>query len=224
MEQPIEGNSSKKQHRWTKPMSRRLLEILAEEVKKGNRPNNTFKTSSFTLAAKRISEEFGVKCLPDHVDNHLKTLRNSWTMIYKLRGNFGFGWDENLKAYTAYLSAHPTHDKYLNKKIDIYDEMDIVLGKDMARGDFAKSFVDIELQSHSKDEDKIIDFEVGLEEKTPVVEKQAASSATSSASREHHKRPRKDDTTKVDIGMALLAAPNGPICAYVIFGFTLMPA
>ncbi|GAB4853381.1 hypothetical protein Ancab_017559 [Ancistrocladus abbreviatus] len=196
MEQPIEGNSSKKQHRWTKPMSRRLLEILAEEVKKGNRPNNTFKTSSFTLAAKRISEEFGVKCLPDHVDNHLKTLRNSWTMIYKLRGNFGFGWDENLKmitaspkAYTTYLLAHPTHDQYLNKKIDMYDEMAIVLGKDMARGDFAKSFVDIDLQSHSTDEDKIIDFEVGLEEETPVVEKQAASSATSSASRECHKRP-----------------------------------
>ncbi|GAB4844621.1 hypothetical protein Ancab_038022 [Ancistrocladus abbreviatus] len=186
MEQPIEGNSSKKQHRWTKAMSRRLLKILADEVKKGNRPNNTFKTSSFTLAAKRISEEFGVKCLPDHVDNHLKTLRNSWTMIYKLRGNSGFGWDENLKMITASPKAYTAYLLYLNKKIDMYDEMAIVLGKDMARGDFAKSFVDIDLQSHSKDEDKIIDFEVGLEEETPIVEKQAASSATSSTSRESH--------------------------------------
>jgi len=31
-----------------------------------------------------------------------------------------------------YEHAHPNHDKYLNKKLDMYEVMTIVIGKDMA--------------------------------------------------------------------------------------------
>ncbi|KAK5842868.1 hypothetical protein PVK06_005282 [Gossypium arboreum] len=40
-----EGTS--KQFRWSKPMERLFLEILAEEAQKGNKPSNTFKEVSF---------------------------------------------------------------------------------------------------------------------------------------------------------------------------------
>jgi len=43
--------------------------------------------------------------------------------------------------------VNPTHEKYLNKKIDMHDEMATVVGKDIARGSGAKSFDDIEIQS-----------------------------------------------------------------------------
>ena len=65
------SENKKTQFRWFKPMSKELLKFLADEVEKGNRPNNTFKSSSFVAAADTISKKFNVKCLPDHVDNHL---------------------------------------------------------------------------------------------------------------------------------------------------------
>ncbi|KAJ8445218.1 hypothetical protein Cgig2_024424 [Carnegiea gigantea] len=104
-------------HNVSIPMSKKLLTFLANEVQKGNRPNNSFKSSSYVAAANAISKKFNVKCLPEHIDNHLKT-------------------------------ANPTHEKYLNKKIDMYDEMAVVVGKDAARGSGAKSFDDVEIHSH----------------------------------------------------------------------------
>lgn len=46
------------------------------------------------------------------------------------------------------MLVNPTHERYLNKTIGMYDEMAIVVGKDVARGSSAKSFDDVEIQSH----------------------------------------------------------------------------
>jgi len=62
-----------KQFRWSKPMECVLLEILADEANKGNKPSSTFKLSSIAQVVNTINERFGVCCEPDHVENHLKT-------------------------------------------------------------------------------------------------------------------------------------------------------
>ncbi|KAJ8428008.1 hypothetical protein Cgig2_032345 [Carnegiea gigantea] len=49
--------------------------------------------------------------------------------------------------YNIFVKVNPTHEKYLNKKIDMYDEMATVVGKGIARGSGAKSFEDVEIQS-----------------------------------------------------------------------------
>ena len=106
-----EVNEEKKtQFRWSKPMSKELLTFLANEVQKGNRPNNSFKSSSYVAAANAISKKFNVKCLPEHIDNHLKTVKNAWAVISKLRDkDSGFGWDDNLKMITASPTVYNTY-------------------------------------------------------------------------------------------------------------------
>ena len=64
-----------KQFRWTKPMERVFMEILADEAQKGNNPSNTFKTPAFARVAATISEKFNVECSPNHVENHLRTIK-----------------------------------------------------------------------------------------------------------------------------------------------------
>lgn len=82
-------------------MERVFLEILAEESKKGNNPSNTFKTTAFARVAATISEKFNVECSSNHVENHLKTVKKTWQIICKIRGESGFGWDDNLKMITC---------------------------------------------------------------------------------------------------------------------------
>ncbi|KAJ8425410.1 hypothetical protein Cgig2_028790 [Carnegiea gigantea] len=67
----------------------------------------------------------------------------------------GFGWDDNLKMITGsptvhntYTEANPTHEKYLNKKINMYDEIAAMVRKDVARGSGVKSFDDVKIHSH----------------------------------------------------------------------------
>ncbi|KAJ8434656.1 hypothetical protein Cgig2_002202 [Carnegiea gigantea] len=86
-----------------------------------------------------ILKKFNVKCLPDHVDKHLRIMKTAWGIIAKLRNQSGCGWDENMRmirmfpdVYNTYVEANPTHEKYLNKKIDMYDEMATVVGNDIA--------------------------------------------------------------------------------------------
>ena len=41
--------------------------------------------------------------------------------------------------------AHKKYEPFLNKSIDHYDEMALVVGKDMTIGSFARTFADIDL-------------------------------------------------------------------------------
>ncbi|KMS98421.1 hypothetical protein BVRB_4g093000 [Beta vulgaris subsp. vulgaris] len=159
---------------------------VPEEVRKGKRPNNTFRTSSFIAAAKMISEKFHTACTADHVENHMRTVRSSWGIISQVQGRSGFGWNDNVKmvtasptAYDAYIQQYPSHEKYLNKKIEMHEEISIVAGKDIARGNFCKTFGDIQTSSGQPS--------------TVETEPTKSDSATSSEPRSHRKRSRVEE-------------------------------
>nr|POE50864.1 l10-interacting myb domain-containing protein [Quercus suber] len=150
--------SSNKQFKWLPPMHEMMLRILAQEAVKGNNPSSTFKAGSFALVAKEITTQIGVECHPSYVDNRMRTLRTMWSTIEKLRKKNGFGWDDNLKmitcdakTYQEEVMAHRKHVEYLNKKIEMYDELVIVVGKDIATGGFYKSYMDIENEPDNGD-------------------------------------------------------------------------
>ncbi|MFQ6658321.1 hypothetical protein Gotur_027641, partial [Gossypium turneri] len=117
-------------------------------TKKGP-PSNSV---SINRVVKAIFERFQVQCNAKHVKNHLRTVKNQWQIICKIRGESGFGWDDNMKmitcdraTYDAAVMAHKKYEPFLNKSIDHYDEMALVVGKDMAIGSFVRTFVGIDL-------------------------------------------------------------------------------
>ncbi|KAK5770703.1 hypothetical protein PVK06_046856 [Gossypium arboreum] len=100
----------------------RGLRIPEDEAQKGNKPSNTFKTVSIKQVVEAISERFQVQCDAKHVKNHLRTVKNQWQIICKIRGESGFGWDDNMKMITY-----------------------------MAIGSFARTFADIDLNDGNQD-------------------------------------------------------------------------
>lgn len=79
-----EKESKLKQFRWSVPMDRLMLEILADEALRENKLTNTFKHESFVRVAQVISEKFGVECQPIFVENHLRTVKSLWITISKI--------------------------------------------------------------------------------------------------------------------------------------------
>ncbi|OMO52645.1 hypothetical protein COLO4_37060 [Corchorus olitorius] len=139
-------------------MERIFLEILAEETQKGNKPSNIFKPCSLHRVAAAISEKFNV--------------------TYMITAS--------KKAYAEALEAHPKWDKFLNKKLEMYNEMSLVASKDMATGNFSKSFVDIDLDSiNVVDQSMQIDLEPIANEE---VKGKASSSVGTSNVISHRKR------------------------------------
>ena len=95
-----EGKS--KQFEWSEPMQCLLVEILANDAGKGNKPSNTFVPGLLARAAQEISEKFGVECQLNHVENCLRTIESIWSTITKLRNRKNiFGWNDNLKMITC---------------------------------------------------------------------------------------------------------------------------
>ncbi|PPD83581.1 hypothetical protein GOBAR_DD19478 [Gossypium barbadense] len=138
-------------------MEHLFLEILAEEAQKGNKPSNTFKAVSINRVAVAIFERFQVQCDAKHVENHLRTVKNQWQIICTIRAKSGFVWDDmkmitcDKATYDVVVMAHKKDEPFLNKSIDHYDEMALVVRKDMATGSFAKTFADIDLDNGNQD-------------------------------------------------------------------------
>nr|XP_023873720.1 uncharacterized protein LOC111986321 [Quercus suber]POE84250.1 hypothetical protein CFP56_73123 [Quercus suber] len=192
-----------KQFRWLPPMHTTLLRLLAEEAAKGNKPSNTFKASFFAFVANEISAQFGVKCHPSYVENWLRTLRTIWTTIQTIRKKSGFSWDDNLKmitcdvkTYQEEVMVHRKHMEYLNKKIEMYDELAIVVGKDTVTGSFSKSYVDIENEPDNGDgtEFMVHNGEEGVVDKGKNAVKSSTTRSGISKSCKRGRAPPSDDS------------------------------
>jgi len=59
----------------SKPLSHMLFELLVEGELKGNKLSSTFKAESFVKVASEISQKFNMQCEPNHVENHLRTMK-----------------------------------------------------------------------------------------------------------------------------------------------------
>ncbi|KAK5812661.1 hypothetical protein PVK06_028098 [Gossypium arboreum] len=193
-----EGTS--KQFRWTKLMEHLFLEILAKEAQKGNKPSNTFKAASINRVVEAIFEKFQVQCDAKHVENHLRTVKKQWQIICTIQGESGFGWDDNMKmitcdraTYDAAVMAHKKYEPFLNKSIDHYDEMALVVGKDMVTGSFTRTFADIDL-----DDDNIGSVPIDCEnEATEEVRTNVSSSGTSKRKRKKAQKSVEDEQIKL---------------------------
>nr|POF03734.1 hypothetical protein CFP56_06653 [Quercus suber] len=97
--------------------------------------------------------------------------------------------------------AHQKHAEYLNKKIEMYNELAIVVGKDTATGSFSKLYVDIENEPNNGDS---IEF-VANNAKEGVVDKgkNAVESSTTgsgiSKSRKRGRAPPSEDSVLTDL-------------------------
>nr|POE82197.1 hypothetical protein CFP56_62954 [Quercus suber] len=62
----------------------------------------------------------------------------------------------DVKTYQEEVMTHCKHAKFLNKMIEMYDELVIVVVKDMATGSFAKSYIDLNTQQKNGDDIEIV--------------------------------------------------------------------
>ncbi|KAL3518870.1 hypothetical protein ACH5RR_021459 [Cinchona calisaya] len=119
-----------------------------------------------------------------------------------IHGRSGFSWIEDLKmiisspsVYPDYIQKNPSLDKYIHKKIDFYDEMALVVGKDMATRSFGKTFADINLGAPLTIDD-VVNNITKLVMQKEIPSSNASSSTTNTSSfgaKQHRKRNRSSD-------------------------------
>ena len=99
------------------------------------------------------------------------------------------------------LQAHRKHAKYLNKKIEIYDELAIVVRKDIATSGFSKSYVDLEHEPENGDSAEFVanNVEEGVVEKGKNAVESSTTRSGISKSRKRGHVPPFDDSVLTDL-------------------------
>ena len=100
------------------------------------------------------------------------------------------------------LQAHQKHAEYLNKKIEVYDELTIVVGKDTATGGFSKSYVDLEHELDNGDSAEFVvdNVEEGVVEKGKnAVELSTTGSGISKSRKRGRAASNADDSVLTDL-------------------------
>ncbi|KAH7687032.1 Ribosomal protein S10 protein [Dioscorea alata] len=133
-----EGRPSKKgctNFRWSPAMSHFLLPFLVQQVRLGRKVNKSFKRHALLAAAKAVSDKFNLICTDSNVENHLRTIKTRYLQIKKIRSLGNSTWVEDEKkivmdavSYNQHIAAHPKDEPFINKAIEMYDEMAIICG------------------------------------------------------------------------------------------------
>nr|POE96649.1 hypothetical protein CFP56_54006 [Quercus suber] len=105
------------------------------------------------------------------------------------------------KEISAQFGVHRKHAKYLNKKIETYDELAIVVGKDTATGSFSKSYMDIENEPDNRDSTEFMAeiAEEGVVDKGKNAVESSTTGSGISKSRKRERAPPSKDSVLTDL-------------------------
>ncbi|KAK7295758.1 hypothetical protein RJT34_18670 [Clitoria ternatea] len=137
---------------WTHEMDRCLTEVIAEQVKKGNKVDNILKPAAFLGALETLKEKYGIHVTREHIKNRLKTWRKQFGVLKELLAHKGFMWNETEKMVVAdnavwndYIEAHPDARIFRAKSIKNYDQLRTILGNDETNASFPDNVTEIDV-------------------------------------------------------------------------------
>ncbi|XP_065860417.1 L10-interacting MYB domain-containing protein [Euphorbia lathyris] len=121
---------------WTPEMDRYFIDLLLEQVSKGNKfDDHLFSKRAWKHMTALFSMKFNFQYEKDVLKNRHKTLRNLYKAVKKLLDQNGFSWDESRQMVTAdnnvwdeYIKMHPDSRTFRIKTIPYYENLCLIYG------------------------------------------------------------------------------------------------
>ncbi|KAA8536885.1 hypothetical protein F0562_029363 [Nyssa sinensis] len=139
---PTGGNCMKTY--WTPPMDHYFIDLLLDQVQRGNRIGHAFITQAWIEMVTLFNAKFGSQFDKEALKNHYKHLRQQYNDVKILLENDGFSWDETREMVTAedyvwdsYTKAYPTARSYKFKTVPSYHKLCVIYGKESSNGRYS---------------------------------------------------------------------------------------
>ncbi|CAA7032961.1 unnamed protein product [Microthlaspi erraticum] len=130
---------------WTPPMDHYMIDLLVDQVNKGNRVGQTFISSAWSEMVASFNAKFESQHSKDVLKNRYKHLRRLYKDIKFLLEQNGFSWDTRRDMVVAddgvwnnYIQAHPEARSYRVKTIPSYPNLCFIFGKEVADGRYTR--------------------------------------------------------------------------------------
>ncbi|KAK3164553.1 hypothetical protein QOZ80_1AG0020970 [Eleusine coracana subsp. coracana] len=138
------GQQDRQAMRWTNSMSSFVLRRFCQLIASGVRTDKGFKEVHLNQVAKDLQEFTGNEVTGTQVYNHLRKWRRRWIRVTKLRELSDALWDEDNfmisledEHYKVHVKAHPKDVDLLNKPIENYQQMQIIIANGLATCKFS---------------------------------------------------------------------------------------
>ncbi|XP_059668635.1 L10-interacting MYB domain-containing protein-like [Cornus florida] len=141
---------------WTPSMDHYFIELLLDQVRRGNKTGNLFSKQAWAEMIALFNSNFGFRHDTDVLKNRYKRLRKLYNDIKILNQN-GFSWDVKQRMVTAddhvwddYIKVHPDMLTYRTRVVPYYDELCMICGHAVADGRYSLSCFDIDYDNEAK--------------------------------------------------------------------------
>ncbi|XP_010243131.1 PREDICTED: L10-interacting MYB domain-containing protein-like isoform X2 [Nelumbo nucifera] len=101
MENQATPNGDRPRTKWTSVMDRYFIDIMIEEVHKGNKIRNTFRKKAWEDMVSLFNTKFGLQLDKEILRNRSKKLRLKCNAVKTLLAHNGFHWDDSRKMVKA---------------------------------------------------------------------------------------------------------------------------
>lgn len=129
---------------WTPPMDRYLIDLLLDQVHKGNKYGQMFISQAWVDTATSFNAKFRSYYDKDVLKNRYKHLRRLFNDVKSLLEYGGFSWDETREMITAddhvwdaYTKAHPDARSYRVKTVPNYHKLCVIFGEENSDGRYS---------------------------------------------------------------------------------------
>ncbi|KAF3446171.1 hypothetical protein FNV43_RR11350 [Rhamnella rubrinervis] len=126
---------------WTPPMDRFLIDLLLDQVHRGNKLGQTFICQAWIDMVTSFNVQFRSCHDKDVLKNRYKHLKRQYNDIKILLQKDGFSWDETREmiiaedyVWDAYTKAHPDARSYRVKTVPGYHKLCIIFGEESSDG------------------------------------------------------------------------------------------
>ncbi|XP_010556714.1 PREDICTED: L10-interacting MYB domain-containing protein isoform X2 [Tarenaya hassleriana] len=134
------GGSERLRTVWTPEMDRYFIDLMLEQVKKGNRfDDHLFSKRAWKSMSLSFTAKFKSPYGKDVLKNRHKTLRNMYKMVKILLEQDGFCWDERKQMVVAdndlwdeYLKVHPDVRSLRIKSVPYYRDLCLIYADGMS--------------------------------------------------------------------------------------------
>ncbi|XP_011659377.1 L10-interacting MYB domain-containing protein isoform X1 [Cucumis sativus] len=118
---------------WQPPMDRFFIDLMLEQVQKGNQIDGVFRKQSWADMIASFNAKFGFNYDVDVLKNRYKTLRRQYNVINNLLDLDGFLWDETRQMITAddyvwqdYIKGHTDARQFMTRPVPYYKDLCVI--------------------------------------------------------------------------------------------------
>ncbi|XP_061365263.1 uncharacterized protein LOC133308635 [Gastrolobium bilobum] len=124
---------------WTESMECCFVDLMVEQVNRGNRIVNSFNEQAWTHMTEAFSTRLGLQCDKQFLVDQYFCLMKKYDDISNLLSHSGFAWDETLQTITAdndiwdaYIKDHPDAISYRNRFLYLFHDLCKIFGNEVS--------------------------------------------------------------------------------------------